>query len=139
MALWLFKEEPEHYSFEDLERDGQTIWNGVSNNMALKNLRQVRKGDRVLFYATGKLKAVMGEMEVVDGSRPDTESDNPRAVVVTVKAGKRLSAAVPLERIKKDKQLADWDLVRLPRLSVVPVNRAQWKRILDMGQGLTAT
>ena len=76
MAYWLFKEEPYCYSFADLERDGSTIWSGVTNNLARKNLRQVSKGDRVLFYATGKVKSVVGEMEIVEGPRPGLDDED---------------------------------------------------------------
>jgi predicted RNA-binding protein with PUA-like domain len=132
MASWLFKEEPEHYSFADLERDGTTLWDGVSNNLARQHLRRVRRGDRVFFYHTGKEKAVVGQMRVTGDPRPDPAGDDPKAVVVEVKPVRRLSRPVPLSRIKEDPLLADWDLVRLPRLSVVPVTDAQWGRVEEL-------
>jgi predicted RNA-binding protein with PUA-like domain len=135
MAYWLFKEEPDHYNYADLERDGTTLWDGVSNNLARKHLREVRAGDRVWFYHTGKEKAVVGEMQVVAGPGPDPADDDPKAVVVEVKAVRRLPLPVTLERIKKDRLLADWDLVRLPRLSVVPVSPAQWRRLEELARG----
>jgi predicted RNA-binding protein with PUA-like domain len=138
MANWLFKEEPECYSFEQLERDGSTVWSGVSNNLARKNLRQVCNGDRVLFYATGKVKAVVGEMQVIEGPRPDSDEEDPRSVVVTVRAVQRLQSEVTLASIKSDPQLADWDLVRLSRLSVMPVTAGQWQRIMRMSEGKEA-
>ena len=125
MARWLFKEEPSHYSFADLERDGTAVWDGVSNALALKHLRQVRPGDRVLLYHTGKEKAVVGEMEVV--AAPGAADE--KQVAVTVRAVRRLQQSVPLRRIKADPTLADWELVRLPRLSVMPVTSAQWRRV----------
>jgi len=134
MAYWLFKEEPDHYSFTDLERDRTTLWDGVSNNLALKHLRQVSPGDRVLFYHTGSEKAVVGEMRAVGGPRPDPAGDDPRAVVVEVEAVRRLHQAVPLARIKADPALAGWDLVRLPRLSVVPVTADQWRRVHELAK-----
>ena len=76
MARWLFKEEPEHYSFADLQRDGRAVWDGVANNLARQYLRQVREGDRVLYYHTGKEKAIVGEMRVLAGPRPG-EGDRP--------------------------------------------------------------
>jgi predicted RNA-binding protein with PUA-like domain len=128
-GYWLFKQEPDCYSYSDLERDGQTVWDGISNSLAQQNLRQVRVGDRVLFYHTGKEKAVVGEMVVVSGPRPlDREGRN---VVVDVKPVRRLSP-VPLARIKADALLRAWDLVRLPRLSVVPVTLAQWRRVEEL-------
>lgn len=129
MAYWLFKEEPDHYNYADLEKDGTTVWNGVTNNLARQNLRRVRKGDRVLYYHTGKEKAVVGEMLVVEGAQPASDENDPKAVVVVVKAVRRLPHPVKLEQIKADASLRDWDLVRLPRLSIVPMTHAQWQRV----------
>lgn len=139
MALWLCKQEPDCYSYSDLERDGKTVWDGVSNALARKNLRQMKPGDRVLFYHTGKIKAVVGEM-VVDGepSTPD-DSEDKNAVVVPMKAVRSLPTAVTLAQIKADKLLASWDLVRLPRLSVVGVTAAQWKRVEELANGKDRT
>ena len=86
-GYWLFKEEPDHYNFADLERDGTTLWDGVVNNLARQHLRQVRRGDRVLYYHTGKEKAVIGEMEVVSDPQTDPTDLDPKAVAVRVKAG----------------------------------------------------
>lgn len=134
MAYWLFKEEPTHYSFEDLERDGRTVWNGVRNNLALKHLREVGKGDHVFLYHTGKEKAVVGVMEVVKGAYPDPEAADARLVVVDVKPLRRLPKPVPLAEIKEDKRFADFALVRISRLSVMPVNGVQWKAIEVMAR-----
>ena len=134
MACWLFKEEPTHYNFADLERDGKALWNGVDNNLARQNLRKVRKGDRILYYHTGKEKAIVGEMRALRDSKPDPASDDDKAVVVEVQAIKRLQHPVSLERIKTEPQLANWDLVRLPRLSVMPVTEAQWRRVEELSR-----
>jgi predicted RNA-binding protein with PUA-like domain len=134
MALWLFKEEPTHYSFAELQRDGTTFWDGVTNNLARQNLRKVRRGDRILYYHTGDEKAVVGEMRVTGDPVPDPDSDDPKAVVVEVKAVRQLRHPVSLRRIKVDPTLADWELVRLPRLSVMPVTEAQWGRIEELSQ-----
>jgi predicted RNA-binding protein with PUA-like domain len=134
MAYWLFKEEPDHYSYADLERDGSTLWNGVNNNLARQNLRRIQRGDRVFFYHTGKEKAVVGEMRVVGDPQPDPTGDDPKAVVVEVRAVRRLQHPVPLERIKQDALLAGWDLVRLPRLSVMPVSEQQWQRVEELSK-----
>ncbi len=131
---WLFKEEPDHYSFADLEQDGAAVWDGVTNALALQNLRQVRKGDRVLYYHTGKEKAVVGVMRVVGDPKPDPETGDEKRVVVEVQPLRRLSAPVALARIKADPQLKDWDLVRLPRLSVMKVSEAQWARIEELSR-----
>jgi predicted RNA-binding protein with PUA-like domain len=133
-AYWLFKEEPDHYSLADLERDGATLWDGVTNNLARKYLRQVRRGDRILYYHTGKEKAIVGEMRARSGPQPDPTSADPKAVVVEVQLVRRLHHPVSLAAIKKDPLLADWDLVRLPRLSVLPVSAAQWLRVQELGE-----
>jgi predicted RNA-binding protein with PUA-like domain len=130
MALWLFKEEPEHYSFADLQRAGETVWDGVSNNLALKHLRQVKKGDRILFYHTGKEKAIVGEMKAVaDAEAP---AGDPKAAVVRVKPIKRWKHPVSLERIKQEPSLADWELVRISRLSIMPLTEVQWRKVEEM-------
>ncbi len=138
MARWLFKEEPTSYSFEQLEHDGNTVWSGVNNNLARKHLRSIAQGDHVLFYATGDVKAVVGEMEVVEGPRPDPNAEDPKAVVVTVKPVRRLQSPVTLECIKRDPQLIDWELVRISRLSVMPVSDTQWQRIMQLSQDTEA-
>jgi len=135
MAYWLFKEEPDHYNFADLERDGTTLWDGVSNNLARQNLRKVRAGDQAFYYHTGTEKAVVGEMRVVAGPKADPNDADPKAVVVEVEVVRRLHQPVPLSRIKEDPLLAAWDLVRLPRLSVMPVTEAQWRRVQELSRG----
>ena len=117
MAYWLFKEEPEHYSYADLERDGRTLWTGVSNNLARKNLREVRPGDRIWFYHTGGEKQIVGEMAALSGPVPDPDDSDPKAVAVEVRPVRPLLAPVSLRAIKDDARLSGWELVRLPRLS----------------------
>ncbi len=132
MNLWLFKQEPESYSFSDLESEGKTTWDGVANPLALKYLRQISKGDKVYFYHTGKEKSVIGEMTISNGPKQDPNSDDPKLVVVEVVPSKRLKNPVSLDRIKQDSFFADWELVRIPRLSVMPVTKAQWERIQEL-------
>ncbi len=134
MALWLFKEEPGEYSFADLQRDRKTLWTGVSNTVARKHLGQVRRGDRVFFYHTGREKAVVGEMQAVADAKPAPTDDDPKAVAVEVEAVRPLAQPVPLARIKADPLLRDWDLVRLPRLSVLPVTEEQWRRVEELSR-----
>jgi predicted RNA-binding protein with PUA-like domain len=134
MGKWLFKEEPSHYSFADLERDGGAVWDGVANALALQHLRKVQPGDRVLYYHTGKEKAVVGEMEVVAGPATEPDAADEKQVVVTVRAVRRLQHPVPLSRIKGDPAFAGWELVRLPRLSVMPVTEGQWRRIEELSR-----
>jgi predicted RNA-binding protein with PUA-like domain len=129
MGLWLFKEEPTHYSFADLEAEGRTTWEGVRNALALQHLRAVRRGDRVLFYHTGKEKAIVGEMRVREAAGPG--SDPP---AVEVEAVRRLDRPVTLALIKADPVFAGWELVRIPRLSVMPVTPEQWRQVEELGQ-----
>lgn len=133
MANWLFKEEPETYSFADLQRDGSTTWSGVTNALAQKHLRSIKKGDRVLFYATGKVKAVVGIMQVTADPQPDTTDDRGKAVAVTVKPVRALAKPVTLAAIKDDSAFAQWELVRIARLSVMPVPDELWAKIEEMG------
>ena len=129
MNYWLFKEEPTHYSFDDLMLDKKTVWDGVENNLALKHLRELRKGDRAFFYHTGDQKAVVGTMEVVKPAYPDPTQQDPRLVVVDVKPIGRLERPVTLAAIKANPKFADFALVRISRLSVMPVTPDQWAEI----------
>jgi predicted RNA-binding protein with PUA-like domain len=129
---WLFKEEPDHYSYADLVRDGATWWDGVTNALARQHLRQVKVGDRVLYYHTGKEKAVVGEMRVVEGPRVDPESSDPKAVVVKVEPVRQWNRPVSLAEIKADETFAGWELVRISRLSIMPVSAAQWQRLEEL-------
>ena len=135
MANWLFKEEPGTYSFADLERDGSTTWSGVTNPLAQKHLRSIKKGDRVFFYHTGNEKAVIGVMEVTADPTPDPADETGKRVVVTVKPVRKLKTPVTLVAIKADKAFATWDLVRVARLSVMPVPEALWAKVEKMGNG----
>jgi len=128
-GYWLFKQEPDCYSYADLERDGRTVWDGITNSLAQQNLRKVCIGDRVLLYHTGKEKAVVGEMVVVGGPRP--AGGDSKVVVVEVEPVRRRTP-VTLARIKEDAHLRAWELVRLPRLSVVPMTLAQWRRLEEL-------
>lgn len=127
---WLFKEEPSCYSYADLEKDGSTWWVGVNNHLARKHLRSVKPGDRVLFYHTGKERAIVGEMRVTAG--PEADGDDPRSVRVQVESVKRWPRPVTLDEIKQDAAFADWELVRISRLSVMPVSAEQWRRLEEL-------
>ncbi len=124
MAWWLFKQEPTCYSYSDLERDGQTVWDGVTNPLAKKYLRQVRPGDHVVLYHTGKEKAVVGEMKVIS-------ADDGTVWVAPVRRWKR---PVSLAEIKADPTFAEWELVRMSRLSVMPVPEKIWKRLQKLAE-----
>lgn len=131
MAYWLLKTEPSDYAYADLEADRETLWDGVGNNLALKHLRQIRRGDQALIYHTGRERMVVGIAEVTSDPFPDPERDDPRLVVVEVKPKRKLAEPIPLAAIKSDPELKDFDLVRLPRLSVMPVAESVWKRLLS--------
>ena len=131
MAYWLLKTEPSDYAYADLEADRETLWDGVGNNLALKHLRQIRRGDQALIYHTGRERMVVGIADVTSDPFPDPERDDPRLVVVEVKPRRKLAEPIPLAEIKSDPQLKDFDLVRLPRLSVMPVAEAVWNRLLS--------
>jgi predicted RNA-binding protein with PUA-like domain len=130
---WLFKEEPTHYSFADLQKDGRTVWAGVRNALAQKNLRTVQKGDRIFYYHTGDEKAVVGIARAASAAYPDP--DAPSLVVVDVVPDKPLKRPVTLAEIKASGRFASFPLVRLPRLSVMPVTDDEWKQIEAMAKG----
>ena len=130
---WLLKTEPSTYSFADLERDGKAVWDGVSSNAALKNIRAMKKSDLALVYHSGDEKAIIGLAEITSNAYPDPKQNDPKLVVFDLKPKKRLPQPVPLAAIKKQKSLADFDLVRIPRLSVMPVTEKQWEMLLKLG------
>jgi predicted RNA-binding protein with PUA-like domain len=129
---WLLKTEPSEYSFDKLLNDGKTVWDGVSNNAALKHMRGMQKGDRAIIYHSGNEKAMIGLAEIASDPFADPKQRDPKLVVVEIKAGKRLPRAVPLSEIKAEKSMADFALVRIPRLSVMPVNEKQWQKLMKM-------
>lgn len=135
MRYWLLKTEPGDYSYGDLERDGSTVWDGVGNNLALQHMREVRAGDEVLIYHTGRERAVVGVAAVTSDPYPDPEADEARRVVFDVAARRRLARPVPLAAIKAEPASDGFELVRIPRLSVMPVDEALWARLLAMGDG----
>ncbi len=129
---WLLKTEPSGYSYDDLERDGRAVWDGVSNALALRHLRQFRKGDTVVIYHTGTVRAAIGTARVAADPYPDPLAGDPKLVVVDLVPVRRWAAPVQLDAIKARKDLAGWELVRLPRLSVLPIPDAPWDALLRM-------
>ena len=129
---WLFKEEPSNYSYDDLARDGKTSWTGVKNPLAQKHLRSVKKGDRIFFYHTGDVKSVVGIAKAADAAYPDPKDKSGKLYAVDVEPVKKLKTPVTLASIKADKFFESFALVRMSRLSVMPVDDDQWKRIVDM-------
>jgi len=130
---YLLKTEPSTYSFADLQREKTTIWDGVSNPVALKNMRAMKPGERLVIYHTGDEKAVVGIAEATSEAYPDPKQRDPKLAVVDLRAVERLPRPVPLAEIKKDRAFADLALVRIGRLSVMPVSADQFKRILKLG------
>lgn len=131
---WLVKEEPENYSFDQFVADGATVWSGVKNPLAQKNLRAMKKGDRVFYYHTGKEKAVVGTAKVAASAYPDPKDKSGKLVVVELVPDKKLKRPVTLAEIKAAGRFPDFPLVRLPRLSVMPVTEDQWEAIEAMAR-----
>jgi predicted RNA-binding protein with PUA-like domain len=126
---WLVKQEPTSYSFDTLEKEDVAVWDGVHNNLALKYINCMKKGDQVFFYHSGDEKQIVG-VEVTSGPYPNPKEKDKRFVVVDVKYKKRLKRPVTLAEIKKEKKFKDWDLLRISRLSVMPVPKEIWDKIL---------
>ncbi len=133
-AKWLLKSDPDHYSFSDLLRDGTTVWDGISNNLALKHLRNARRGDLAMIYHTGEERAIVGIASVASDPYPDPKLKDRRLVVIDLQVKERLPRTVSLDEIKKNAALKGMDLIRLPRLSVMPLSEAQWNAILAMAR-----
>ena len=129
---WLIKEEPTHYSFDDLVRDGRTSWTGVKNPVAQKNLQSIRQGDRIFFYHTGDVKAVVGIAKAASAPYPDPGDKAGKFYAIDVTPVKKLTSPVTLAAVKADKAFASFPLVRISRLSVMPVTNDEWKRIESM-------
>ena len=134
---WLAKQEPSGprgYNILQLKEDKKTIWDGVHNNLALKHIRNMRTGDLVFFYHTGDERQVVGIMSVTSNPYPNPEEDNERFVVVDVKFKSLLAKSVGLDEIKKQKGLENWELLRISRLSVMPVPKSIWDLIIKMSK-----
>ena len=126
---WLFKEEPTHYSFDELVKDGKTVWSGVKNPLAQKHLRSVKRGDRIFYYHTGDEKAVVGIARAAGDAYPETKDKTGKTSVVDVEPVKKLPRPVTLAEIKADAAFKSFPLVRISRLSVMPVTDDEWRRI----------
>ena len=129
---WLFKEEPTHYGFDAFVKDKKTVWSGVKNPVAQKHLRSVRKGDRIFYYHTGGEKSVVGIATALGDAYADPADKSGKQSVVDVAPVKKLPRPVTLKEIKADRSFKDFPLVRISRLSVMPVTDAEWKRIEEM-------
>ena len=133
---WLFKEEPSNYSFDALVKDKKTVWSGVRNPVAQRNLRSVTKGDRIFYYHTGDEKAVVGIAKALGDAYPDPADATGKAYVVDVGPVKKLERPVTLKEVNADPWIIDFALDRISRLSVMPVTDAQWARIEKMSGDL---
>jgi predicted RNA-binding protein with PUA-like domain len=129
---WLFKEEPGHYSYDDLVRDGKTSWTGVRNPLAQKHLRGVKQGDRIFYYHTGDQKAIVATARAARDAYPDPADNAAKLYAVDVEPVKKLKQPVTLASVKADRRFAAFPLTRLPRLSVMPVSDEEWKAIMEM-------
>lgn len=127
---WLFKEEPTHYGYDAFAADKGTIWSGVRNPVAQKHLKSVKKGDRIFYYHTGSEKAVVGIAKATGNAHPDPDDATGRFFAVPVAPVRKLKRPVTLKEIKADRAFKDFPLVRISRLSVMPVTDDEWDRIL---------
>jgi predicted RNA-binding protein with PUA-like domain len=134
MAQWLVKEEPENYPYDQLERDRTTVWAGVRNPLAQKHLRAIRRGDRIFYYHTGKQKAVVAVAKAAGDAYPDPNDPDGKSFVVDIVPDKKLPRPVTLAEIKADAAFESFPLVRMSRLSVMPVTDAEWARIERMSR-----
>lgn len=132
--MWLLKTEPSTYGYEDLEREGRTVWDGIRNPAALKNLKGMKQGDSVLIYHTGSEKAAVGLARVVREAYPDPKSRNPRELVVDLAAVERLRVPVSLAEMRSFASFEGSPLLRQGRLSVVPLTAEQWRAVLSHGR-----
>ena len=133
MNYWLVKQEPSTYSFDDFQKEKKTDWTGVRNYMARNFLRDMKKGDSVLFYHSGDEKAVVGFATVSKAAFPDPTADNEAWVAVELKAGKKFKTPVPLTSIKAEPMLANMMLVKNSRISVMSVSEDEYDQVVAMG------
>lgn len=132
MNYWLIKSEPSVYSWEQFEKEGETMWNGVRNYAARNNLRAMKKGDLAFWYHSNEGMEIVAIAKVSKEAYQDPTTDNPAWLVVDFKPYKKLKHPVSLAKIKADKRLADMDLVRLGRLSVQAVKKEEWDIVMEM-------
>ena len=131
---WLFKEEPANYSYDAFAKDGRTTWSGVKNPVAQRNLHAVKKGDRVFYYHTGDEKQIVGIAKATSDAYDDPQDKTGKFAVVDIAPVKKLKRPVTLKEIKADASFKDVPLVRISRLSVMPVSEAEWARIEKLSQ-----
>jgi predicted RNA-binding protein with PUA-like domain len=130
VAYWVFLADPEDFGWNELEEQGEAVWDGIKNAVAQNNLRKTEKGDQALIYHTAPDKAIIGIAKVVGTARPDPKAEG--RVVVDVKPFKKLQRALPLAELKADKTLSGMSFVKMPRVAVQAVSEAQWDRVLSL-------
>ena len=131
---WLFKEEPTHYGYDDFVKDGTTMWSGVKNPVAQRHLHAVKKGDRVFYYHTGDEKQIVGIAKATGDAYRDPTDKTGKSAVVDIAPVRKLKRPVTLKEIKAEPSFSDFPLVRISRLSVMPVSDAEWSRIEKMSE-----
>ena len=134
---WLAKQEPtglRGYNLSTLQKEKTTVWDGVHNNLALKHMRNMKKGDQIMYYHTGDERQAVGIMSVTTNPYSNPEEDNDRFVVVNVKFKKKFRKPVSLEQMKKETSFKNWEMLRIARLSVMPVPKSIWDKIIKMSQ-----
>lgn len=134
MNLWLFKTDPDTYTWNNLLKMKKEMWDGVSNNLALKYLRSVKNGDQIFIYHSGNDKAIFGIAKAVSNAYSDPSGKDPKLAVVDIMAQEELKKPVTLSGIKANKKLSSWELVRFSRLSVMPVSQTQWDEVLYLAR-----
>jgi predicted RNA-binding protein with PUA-like domain len=132
MSYWLVKSEPSVYSFDQLQKEGETVWSGVRNYAARLHLRAMKKGDEVFYYHSNEGLDIVGIAKVSKEAYQDPTTDDDKWVAVDLKPYKKLKKPVSLEQIKKDKRLKEMALVRIGRLSVQPVSEKEYKTIMEL-------
>lgn len=129
---WLLKTEPNEYSYTDLEKENTAVWDGVKNALALKNMRSMRTGEEVFIYHTGKERRIVGVAQVASTAYPDPKLDDVKRLVIDIRAVRKLPEPITLAQIKQDENMKGFELIRLPRLSIVPVLPQHWQHLLEM-------
>ena len=131
---WLVKQEPNEYNYDDLVKEGQTMWDGVHNNFALKNIGKMESGDLSFLYHSGKEKQIVGVIKIISNSYSNPDEDNARFIVVDVKPNFKLDNPVTLSKIKSMDVFKEWHLVKISRLSVMSVPKNIWDKIIELSK-----
>jgi predicted RNA-binding protein with PUA-like domain len=129
---WLLKTEPNEYSYTDLEKENTAVWDGVKNALALKNMRTMRTGEEVFIYHTGKERRIVGIAQVANIAYPDPKLTDAKRLVIDIRAVRKLPEPITLAQIKQDENMKGFELLRLPRLSIVPVLPQYWQHLLEI-------